>query len=106
MHDGSGHSFVGSLELAFRAGVRWGRGMRYLGMIHRVERVMNRPRTMNIHLIYDIVGMRFRSPRLKICLFSEVMGRLWCMSRRECPPLVHASNKEFVETELRARGIA
>ena len=39
----SSHSSVGSLELALRAGVRWGPGMSYLGMIHRVEQTMNSP---------------------------------------------------------------
>ena len=43
LYDGSGNSFVGSLERAFRAGAGWGTGMRYLGMIHRLEQAMNRP---------------------------------------------------------------
>ena len=42
LYDGPGNSFWGSLELAFRAGARWGHGMRYMGMIHRVEQVTNR----------------------------------------------------------------
>ena len=42
LYDGSGNSFLGSLELAFRAGAQWGRGMRYMRMIHMVEQVMNR----------------------------------------------------------------
>ena len=29
------------LGLAFSAGAQWGRGMRYMGMIHRVEHVTN-----------------------------------------------------------------
>ena len=43
LYDNSGHSFMGKLELAFRAGVQWGTGMRYLSMIHRLGRQMNRP---------------------------------------------------------------
>ena len=40
MHDGSGDLFVGLLKLAFSTGARWGRGMIYMGMIHRVDQVM------------------------------------------------------------------
>ena len=42
LYDGSGNSFLGSLELAFRAGVRWGRGTRCLGIIHRATQVLYR----------------------------------------------------------------
>ena len=42
LYDGSGNSFVGLLRLAFSVGARWARGMRYMGMIHRVEQVMTR----------------------------------------------------------------
>ena len=42
LYDGSGNSFLGSLELTFRAEVQWGRGKRYLGIAHREEQVTNR----------------------------------------------------------------
>ena len=42
LYDDSGISFVGSLELAFKAMVQWGKGMLYLGIIHKVEQGMNR----------------------------------------------------------------
>ena len=40
LYDGSRNSFMGLPRLAFSAGAQWGRGMRCMGMIHRVEEVM------------------------------------------------------------------
>ena len=98
LYDGSGNSFVGLLGLAFRAGAQWGRGTRYniIGMMHRVEQVMNQAEDYE----YLLALFMNEIPKSEAKdLLVQWLWRLWCISRRECPPLVHARNKKIHQTK-------
>ena len=64
------------------------------------------PETSGINVLYPHVGV-CRS--FRICFYGASCLRSYStsfISRRECPPSVHARNKRFVKRELRSRGIA